>query len=86
MSRKPSSDMCSVRGIGVALMVSTSTSVLELLQALLVPDAEALLFVDDQQAEIAELDVLREQAMRADDDIDFAFGQILQHRLQFLWR
>ena len=25
MSRKPSSDMCSVRGIGVALMVTTST-------------------------------------------------------------
>ena len=66
MSRSPSSDMCSVRGIGVALMVSTSTFFLHLLQPLLVLDAEALLFVDHQQAEIVELDVLREQAMRAD--------------------
>ena len=38
--------------------------------------AEPLLLVDDQQAEIAELDVLRQQAVRADDDVDLAGGQI----------
>ena len=42
----------------------------QLLEALLVLDAEPLLFVDDDQAEIAELHVLLEQAMGADDDVD----------------
>ena len=40
--------------------------------------AEALLFVHDQQAEVAELHVLREQPVRADDDVDLAGGQLLQ--------
>ena len=35
-----------------------------------VQDAEALLFIDDDQAEIFEGDVFLQQAMRADDDID----------------
>ena len=43
----------SVRGIGVAVSVSTSTSVLQLLDRLLVGDAEALLLVDDEQPEAA---------------------------------
>ena len=43
-----------------------------LLQALLVRDAEALLFVDDDQAEVGELDVLADQAVRADEDVDLA--------------
>ena len=49
----------SVRGIGVADIVSTSTLVLQLLDALLVLDAEALLLVDDEQAEVLELDAVR---------------------------
>ena len=44
----------------------------QLLQLLLVRDAEMLLFVDDQQAEILELHALAEQRMRADHDIDLA--------------
>ena len=44
-------------------------------------DAEALLFVDHQQSEIAELDVLRQQPMRADDDVDLARGQVDQRFL-----
>ena len=55
MSRMPSSDRCSVRGIGVAVIVSTSTVCAQLLQPLLVLDAEALLLVDDDQAEVLEL-------------------------------
>ncbi len=79
ISRIPLSAMCSVRGIGVAVMVSTSTGRPELLQLLLVPHAEALLLVDDDQAQILELDVLREQPVRADDDVHRAGGD-LGHR------
>ena len=45
------------------------------LELLLVRDAEMLLLVDHQQAEVLELDGLAEQRMGADDDIDLAFGQ-----------
>ena len=38
-------------------------------ELLLVHHAEALLFVDDHQAEILERDIVLHQAMRADDDI-----------------
>ena len=58
MSRTPSSDMCSVRGIGVAVSVSTSTVVPQRLEPLLHFDAEPLLFVDDHQAQVVELDVV----------------------------
>ena len=49
----------------------------QLLQPLLVPDAEMLLLVDDQQAEVLELDRLRQQRVRADDDIDLAAARCL---------
>ena len=44
--------------MGVADRVSTWTSVLQLLEALLVGDAEALLLVDHDQPQVAEADVL----------------------------
>ena len=44
----------------------------QLLQPLLVADAEMLLLVDDQKAEIPELDRFAEQRMGADHDIDAA--------------
>ena len=47
-----------------------------LLDLLLVRDAEPLLLVDDEQPEVAELDVLRQQPVRADDDVDLAGGEI----------
>ena len=47
----------------------------QLLQPLLVLDAEMLLLVDDDEAEILEGDLLAEQRMRADDDIDLAGGE-----------
>ena len=43
-----------------------------LLQALFVADAEALLFVDDEEAEVLELEVLGEDAVGADEDVDLA--------------
>ena len=49
----------------------------QLLQPLLVRNAEMLLLVDDQQAEIPELDRLAEQRMGADDDVDRAVGDPL---------
>ena len=51
----------------------------ELLQALLVLHAEMLLLVDDQEAEIGELDGLAEQRMGADDDVDGAVLDALLH-------
>ena len=44
----------------------------QLLDALLVLHAEALLLVDDEQAEVLELHVVREQPVRADHDVDRA--------------
>ena len=61
-----------MRGIGVAVSVSTSTFDLELLHRLLVLHAEALLLVDDEQAEVLELDLLAEQAVGADHAVDLA--------------
>ena len=48
---------------------------LQRLQPFLVGDAEMLLLVDDDEAEIAELDALRQQRMGADDDVDAAIGE-----------
>ena len=47
-------------------------------------DAEPLLLVDDDQAEIAELHVLLEQPVRADHDVHRAGGEILQDGLGLL--
>ena len=49
----------------------------QLLQPLLVRDAEMLLFVDDQQPEILKPDALGQKRMGADDDIRRAFGNAL---------
>ena len=58
----------------------------ELLQPLLVRDAEMLLLVHDQQAEVLELDRLAEQRVGADDDIDRAIRQTFFGLVQFLRR
>ena len=55
----------------MAVSVITSTFG-ELLDLLLVLHAEALLLVDDQQPEILERDVVREQAVGADHAVDVA--------------
>ena len=70
--------MFSVRGIGVAVMRQHVDLLAHLLDALLVRHAEALLLVDDEQAEIAKLHVLRQQPVRADDDVDLAAGELLE--------
>jgi len=45
-------------------------------EALFVGDAKALLFVNDEDAEVVELHVFGKQAMSTDDDIDFAGFEI----------
>ena len=47
----------------------------QLLEPLLMGDAEMLLLVDDDQAEVLELDRLAKQRMGADDDVDRAVGE-----------
>src|SRR5581483_4687405 len=42
----------------------------ERLEALLVLDAEALLLVDDDEPEVVERDVLREEPVRPDQDVE----------------
>ncbi len=44
----------------------------QLLEVLLVRDSEALLLVDDDEAEVLEADVRGEDAVRADEDVDLA--------------
>ena len=53
----------------------------ELLDLLLVRDAEPLLLVHDEQPEVAELHVLREQPVRADDDLDLGGSKVFENRL-----
>ena len=76
----PTSDMFSVRGIGVAVIVKTSTRFRICLMRSLCATPKSLFLVDHQQPEVPEHDVLREQAMRADDDVDLAGGQTLDAR------
>ncbi len=53
----------------------------EALDGLLVGDAEALLLVDHQQAQVLELDVVREEPVGADDHVDAPVGQPVDHLL-----
>ena len=57
---------------------------LQLFEAFFVAHAKALLLIHDKQAEILELDVLREQAVRADEHVDLACFHLLHDELLFL--
>src|SRR3546814_6278398 len=48
---------------------------LELLQPFLVDDAEPLFFIDDDEAELFELDRFGDHRMGADDNVDRAVGE-----------
>src|ERR1700694_3426396 len=54
---------------------------LKLLEALLVADTEALLFIHHHQSQILELDVLGKNAVRADQDVYFALLDLLRSLL-----
>ena len=72
MSRTPARARLSVRGIGVARERQHVDLAAELLQPLLGRDAEPLLLVDDDEPEIPERHVLRQQPVRPDHEIDRA--------------
>ncbi|MEI2703773.1 MAG: hypothetical protein V9E89_00585 [Ilumatobacteraceae bacterium] len=78
----PTRLISSVRGMGVALSVSTSTLCLSFLIASLCLHAEALLLVHHEQSEVLEAHVLLEQAVGADDAVDLATGQPVDHHLR----
>ena len=73
-----------MRGIGVARQREHVDVDLQLLHRLLGLHAEALLLVDDQQAEVLELDAVLQQAVGADDAVDLAAGQPVDHPLGLL--
>ena len=58
----------------------------QLLDQLLVLHAEALLLVDDEQAEVLELDVSGEEPVRRDDDVDRPVLHTLDDRVLLLGR
>ena len=64
--------MFRVRGMGVAEEGQHIHADEVLLQLLLMLDAEALLLVDDDKAEVVEADVLGEETVGADDDVHAA--------------
>src|SRR3546814_9731435 len=55
---------------------------LELLQPLLVDDAEALFFIADDEAELFELDRFGDHRMGAPDDVDRAVGKAVASLLR----
>ena len=81
MSRSPESDMCRVRGIGVAESASTSTSSRSARSSSFCCDAEALLLVDDHEPELLRDHVARQDPVRADEHVDLAFGELEEYRL-----
>ena len=48
-----------------------------LFQSLFVGDAEALFFIDDDQAEVGEVHIFGEKAVSADENVNFAFASAL---------
>ena len=54
------------------------------LERLLLAHAEAVLLVDDRQAQTGELHILLQQAVGADDDVDLALGHLFERRRLFL--
>ena len=69
VSRSPKTVMATVRGMGVAVMTRRCGRLLALAaQGVALLDAEAVLFVDDDQAQVVELHLVLDQRVRADDD------------------
>src|SRR3974390_432283 len=58
----------------------------DLLEPFLVRDAEMLLLVDDEKTEVAKLDGLAQQRVRAHDNVDVAAGDALLHPRKLLAR
>ena len=79
MSRMPASAMCRVRGIGVALIVRTSTSVRSCLRNSFWRTPKRCSSSMTTRPEILEPDVVLHQPVRADDDVDAPVCEALNH-------
>ena len=75
-----------MRGIGVALSVRHVHLEAQRLEQLLLRDAEALLLVEDHEAELLRDHVAREDAVRADEDVDLAGAEVGEDPLRVLRR
>ena len=64
-----------LRGIGVAVITRMSAAAALVAEIHALADAEAVLLVDDGEAEVVEGDVLLEQRVGADEDRDLARGE-----------
>ena len=82
MSRMPTSDMFSVRGIGVAVIVSTSTFLRICLMRSLCATPNRCSSSTTSRPRSLNDDVLRQQAVRADDDVDLAGGDAVENLLR----
>ena len=78
MSRMPSSDRCSVRGIGVAVSVSTSTVCRSCLSRSLCSTPKRCSSSMMTRPRSLNCTSLLTQPVRADDDVDAALGQPLR--------
>lgn len=54
------------------------------LQPFLVPDAKAMLLVDDDESQVFESDALAQQLVGADHDVDLALFEALEYLVGFL--
>ena len=86
ISRTPESANCKVRGIGVAVSVSTWTSARNCLSFSLWATPKCCSSSTTIRPKVLELDRFAEQRVGADDDVDGAFGDALLHARQFLRR
>ena len=75
ISRSPPIAMCSVRGIGVAVSVSTSTCVRSSLSRSLCVTPKRCSSSMTSRPRSLKRTSARQQAVRADDDVDLALGQ-----------
>ncbi len=86
MSRSPESDMCSVRGIGVALIASTSTSSRSWRSSSFCATPKRCSSSTITSPSSFGIDVAREDAVRADQHLDLSFGKVEQRLLRLLRR
>ena len=77
MSRSPASDICSVRGIGVALIEITSTLSLSWRISSFCLTPKRCSSSTTSRPSVLRAHVAREQAVRADQDVDLALGEAL---------
>ena len=81
MSRSPASDMCSVRGIGVADSESTSTSRRSWRSSSFCATPKRCSSSTITSPRFFGDDVAREHAVRADEDVDLPRGEVREHPL-----